>query len=84
MIESSDEIIIGWPNIHKTLYSHKSFESLMKIAPELRKAGVVASEVVGKPPNRRKIVWCYPSVFKTYILLLNQNREKKRLKNLKS
>ena len=75
-----DEIIIEWKNIHKKLYSHKSFEALKKLAPELRRAGVVGVEVMGKPPHRRKVAWCYASHFKTYMLLRNQNREKRKSK----
>jgi hypothetical protein len=73
-----DEIVVTWREIHRKLYSHVSLWSLMQIAPELKAAGVVGLEYRGRPPNRHLVAWTYPSIFKSYIVLRNQKRDKGR------
>ena len=73
-----DEIIVGWKEIHRKLYSHRSFDTLMKLGPESGPAGVVLADSIGIPPQRHKVVWCYSSMFRAYMTLRGQKKEQLR------
>ena len=78
-----DKIVVTWREIHRQLYAHKSYSALMRRAPELKACGVVGVEFIGRPQNRQSIAWTYPSMFKAWVVLNNQKRDKEREKDKK-
>jgi hypothetical protein len=66
-MEDFIEYIETWPNIEKKAGRHFSQFQRQK----LREAGVIFDKLKGKPPNRRKVIYTYWTLYLNFMVQNN-------------
>jgi len=62
-----EQALIGWREIARFLRWTES--KVLSRRKELRDYGILFHTYVGKPPNRRKVVFTFPSLIQRWLIL---------------
>jgi hypothetical protein len=65
--------LVGWAEIARYLGWTKS--KTLSRRQELKKYGIIFHTLVGKPPNRRKRVFTFPSLLLRWLMIKTSNGE---------
>jgi hypothetical protein len=70
---TEEQALIGWAEIARYLGWTKS--KTLSRRKELREYGIIFHTLVGKPPNRRRRVFTFPSLLLRWLIIKTSNGE---------